>query len=171
MAPRLAFESLSFFTFSLLSFSFAMAQEPAFDKAKIFDEVWNNVREQFYRVNAVKATWEDARDMFKPQAMAASSHDQFADVMSRMLATLRASHTAYFPTTNPKRFQLLGVFEFLAPADREDLLAYESIGVDTETIAEKIFVRSVFDGFPAAEAGIRFGDEIVAVDARPFHPI
>lgn len=75
------------------------------------------------------------------------------------------------PIGEQEKFQLSGVFEFLAPADREDLLAYESIGVDTETMGEKIFVRSVFDGFPAAEAGIRFGDEIVAVDARPFHPI
>ena len=149
--------------------SVGLAQETAFDKGKIFDEVWNIVRDEFFDARTIEANWQRARETYRPEAIAANSHDQFAEVMSRMLKTLNASHTAYFPTTNPKRFQILGVFEFLAPPDRRDLLEFESIGIDTETIDEKVFVRSIYNGFPAAEVGLHFGDEIVSIDNQPFH--
>ncbi len=159
------------FTNSLLIASLGSAQDPAFDNAKVFDEVWSNARDQFFDARTIETSWESARERFRPLAIEAASRDQFANVISRMLATLKVSHTAYFPMTHPKRFQLLGVFEVLAPIDRQDLLEYESIGVDIEVIDGKVFVRSVFDGFPAAEAGIHFGDEIISIDDQPFHPI
>ncbi|MEQ1903269.1 MAG: S41 family peptidase [Pirellulaceae bacterium] len=159
------------FSLNLVFTSLGLAQELAFDKAKIFDEVWTNVRDQFFDARAIEANWEKARETFRPQAIAANSHDEFAEVMSQMLKTLNASHTAYFPTIHPKRFQLLGIFEFLVPPDRHDLLEFESIGFDTETIDGKVFVRSIYEGFPAAEVGLRFGDEIVSIDDQPFHAI
>jgi carboxyl-terminal processing protease len=173
MARSRRLSAIMFLLFSLnLSFtSLGLTQELAFDKAKIFDEVWTNVRDQFFDARAIESNWEKARETYRPQAIAANSHDEFAEVMSGMLKTLNASHTAYFPTTHHKRFQLLGVFEFLAPADRRDLLEYESIGIDTETMDGKVFMRSVYEGFPAAGAGLRFGDEIVSIDDHPFHAI
>ena len=79
--------------------------------------------------------------------------------------------SAYFPTTDPKRYQLLGIFEFLADNSKAELFSYEGIGIATQTVDGKVFVISVYEGFPAYEAGILYGDEIVSVDSRAFHPI
>jgi carboxyl-terminal processing protease len=91
--------------------------------------------------------------------------------MNGMLATLRTSHTHYFPATDPRHFQLLGVFEFVAPDDQPARFTFDGIGIDTKTIDGKVFVSAVFDGLPADQAGLQFGDEIISVDSAPYHPV
>ena len=149
----------------------AMGQEIGFDRGQVFDEVWELVNKDFFDPQFRGIDWENSRTDFRPQALAAPSHKEFSDVMGRLLAELRTSHTAYFSTTNPKRYQLLGVFEHLAPDDRLDLLEYDGIGMDTETRGDRIFIRSVYDGFSAAKCGLKFGDQIVSVDGKSFDPL
>ncbi|UBF28168.1 PDZ domain-containing protein [Kovacikia minuta CCNUW1] len=41
----------------------------------------------------------------------------------------------------------------------------------TKTINGKLFVRSILDGSPAAQAGLQVGDQLLSADNKPFHPI
>ena len=44
--------------------------------------------------------------------------------------------------------------------------AYEGIGASLGTTKDGLFVVQVFPGSPAAKAGVRPGDRIVAIDGR-----
>jgi carboxyl-terminal processing protease len=41
----------------------------------------------------------------------------------------------------------------------------------TRIIDGRHFITGIFDGFPAAKAGLMAGDEIIGVDGMPFAPI
>jgi carboxyl-terminal processing protease len=125
--------------------------------------------------------WRAAAETFRPRAVAATSRDQFADVVNEMLGLLQTSHTRYFTPEEPGYYELLGVFEssgaYAEPlsAIRRSLgreeLGYVGIGVATIRTPEGTFVASVYDGGPAHRAGILVGDRLLAVDQQPFHPI
>lgn len=170
----------------LLTVTVASAQaQPAsiqtiidFDRKKVFDEVSTIVQREFYKSDLGGINWPKLESEFRSKAMNAISHDEFAQLINQMLGRLKTSHTAYFSTQDPKRYQLLGIFEAVASplTDNDDPFAsdpwvYEGIGIDHEVRNGKTFVRSVYDGLPAAKTDIRFGDEIVSVDNKPFHPI
>jgi carboxyl-terminal processing protease len=148
----------------------AKTSEP-FDKAAVFDEVVEIAEQHFFDPVGDMPAWRQAVEEIRDKAIATDSHDAFSVEVNRLLATLGASHTFYYSKLNPKRYQLLGVFHKLYDQDRQDLFVYAGIGFDTHVIDGKRYVRSVYDGLPAAMAGIQFGDEIVSVDDEPFHPI
>ncbi len=157
----------------LISSGNAVGQNPdsKFDQATVFEEVSNAVSEKFWDAEFGGTDWQSTSDCWREKAILATTHDEFAQAINGMLSTLKTSHTRYFPVTDPRHFQLLGVFEFVAPDSKPELFTYDGIGIDTRTIDGKIFVSAVFDGLPADGAGLRFGDEIVSVDSAPFHPI
>ncbi len=160
--------------FATLIVSTGITNLPAqlnFDRGKVFDEVSTNVSKHFYNKKFDQKAWDQTVRKYRKLALAAKTHDGFAKQVNALLATLSASHTYYYSVNNPKRYQLLGVFHPLFDQGRTDLFVYDGIGVDTRTIEGKVRVVSVYDGHPAAKAGLQFGDQIVSVDSKPFHPI
>lgn len=145
--------------------------ESKFDQSHVFDEVTTAVRDEFWDREFSNIDWQATAAGFRKRAVNANSHDEFAEVMNELLGNLKTSHTYFFATTNPKHFQLLGIFQTVAPDSQSDRFTFDGIGVDTKTIDGKVFVSSVFEGLPADQAGLRFGDEIVAINSTPFHPI
>ena len=145
--------------------------ESKFDQSHIFDEVTTAVRNEFWDREFGNIDWTATAAGYRERAVNANSHDEFAEVMNELLGNLKTSHTYFFATTNPKHFQLLGIFQTVAPDAQSDRFTFDGIGVDTKTIDGKVFVSSVFEGLPADQAGLRFGDEIVATNSMPFHPI
>lgn len=141
-----------------------------FDPGPAFDEVGTNVDQHFWDPEFNGVDWKQMQRQYRPRALAATSRDEFADVMNEMLSHLRTSHTHYFATTDPRRSQLLGIFDVVAPDTKSELFTYEGIGIATVNRGDRTFVTGVFDGLPAAKAGLLYGDEIVAVDSLPFHP-
>ena len=94
-----------------------------------------------------------------------------------MLASLQASHTGRFEPDTIDYFELADVFRYairddmrrLFPPDGE--VSYPGIGMIAEPGNGLWFVSDVYDGSPAARAGILVGDEIMAVDGAPYHEI
>ncbi len=146
------------------------ADDLEFDPGVAFDEVWTSVRDQFWDPALGGVDWQTQREQLRPRATACTTHDAFADVINEMLGSLGTSHTHYYPATDPRRYQLLGIFTAVAPDDQPDLFTYDGIGVATVTIDQKVFVSAVYDGLPAAQTGLLYGDEIVSVDSLPFRP-
>ena len=83
--------------------------------------------------------------------------------VNRWLATLGASHTAFYLPDSKGYYELGAVF------GRSK--AYRGIGIDTLTTSEGCFARAVWPGFPADQSGVRVGDRLVAVDGRPYSEI
>ena len=136
------------------------------------DEIISLVEKHFHdSVKVSDSRWKSRVKQLQRYSDTAISADRLADSINALLSILEASHTHYYPKGDPKRYQLLGVFSTLYDQNREDLFIYEGTGIDTRRVDGRFVIVSVFDGFPAQEAGLRFGDTIVTVDGKPFHPI
>jgi C-terminal processing protease CtpA/Prc len=99
------------------------------------------------------------------------------DAVNGLLASLGASHTGRYTADQVDYYELSDVFRYgmrrelrrLYPPDGE--VAYDGIGIASQTIDGKRFVTDVYDGAPAALAGVQAGDEILSADGAPFAEI
>jgi carboxyl-terminal processing protease len=143
---------------------------------KVFEEVWRTVHEHFYDQTFHGRDWAAIGDKYRPLAAAAGSDAERSAVISRMLSELEASHTALYTAADPAYFQLLDIFSggLRQPLRRlfpDGEVTYPGIGVFTRSLDGKTFITGVLDGLPASKAGLLIGDEIIAADGEPFHPI
>jgi C-terminal processing protease CtpA/Prc len=99
------------------------------------------------------------------------------DAVNGLLSSLGASHTGRYTPDQVDYYELSDVFRYgmrrelrrLYPPDGE--VAYDGIGIASQTIDGKRFVTDVYDGAPAALAGVQAGDEILSADGAPFTEI
>lgn len=150
-------------------------------RGDLFDAIHQVVTQDFYDPQLRGVDWHAAAENYRPRAVAATSREQFADVVNEMLGLLQTSHTRYYTPDDPGYYELLGVFEssgaYAEPLSAirrslgQEQLGYVGIGVATIQTSEGTFVASVHDGGPADRAGVLVGDRILAVDQQPFHPI
>lgn len=108
---------------------------------------------------------------------AAASADRIDGAIDAMLASLGASHTGRYTKDEVAYYELLDIFSRGDIRDRLGLMfpqgevAYTGIGVAPRVIDGRTFLAGVYHGGPADRAGLQTGDEILAVDGRPFAPI
>jgi len=141
----------------------------------VFDEVWQSVRDYFYDPTLHHLDWAAIREKYR-SLVAAAADEERAAVINRMLDELAASHTRYYTPDDPAYYQLLDIF---AGSLRRELrrifpdgqVIYPSIGIFTQRLGDKLFISGLLDGFPAAKAGLRVGDELLAADGAPYRPI
>lgn len=144
------------------------ANEASQANIKVFDEVWERLRDNFYDPNFRGRDWNKIRARFRP--MAAEPLADMPRLINRMLAELNSSHTGYFTPDEIAYYDLDDIFQ-LGLSKRTGKGAYSGLGMVTRAIDGKQFIIGVFDGFPAARAGLLVGDEIVAADGKPFEQI
>jgi carboxyl-terminal processing protease len=141
----------------------------------VFDEVWQSVRDYFYDPTLRHLDWTAIRDKYRP-LVAAAADEEHAAVINRMLDELAASHTRYYTPDDPAYYQLLDIFagplrRALRRVFPDGQVVYPSLGIFTQRIEDKTFIHGILDGFPAAKAGLQVGDELLAADGTPYHPI
>jgi carboxyl-terminal processing protease len=141
----------------------------------VFDEVWQSVHDYFYDPTLRQLDWAAMRDKYRP-LVAAAADEEHAAVINHMLDELAASHTRYYTPDDPAYYQLLDIFagplrRALRRVFPDGQVMYPSLGIFTQRIEDKTFIHGVLDGFPAAKAGLRVGDELLAADGAPYHPI
>ncbi len=159
---------------SVVSLSMAKSAAPSFPA--VFQEVWQTVADQFFDAKLNGVDWQAARERYSAQVERAQTPEEFAAVVNQMLSLLQTSHTHYYTPQSPEYFQLAGIFwpvlepklKTFLPDGRPD---YPGIGAVTVSRGEHIFISDVLSGSAAAAAGVKTGDEIMAVDGKPFHPI
>lgn len=74
---------------SVLSFS----STPAAGNLKIFDSVWASVNEKYFNVKFNGVDWAQARETFRPKAMAAANEKELYGTINLMLSELHDPHT------------------------------------------------------------------------------
>lgn len=149
-----------------------------FADERVFLEAWKRVQRSFYDKDMQGVDWPAVRDEFLPEARAAATPVQESDVINRALQRLGASHTYHFIPSQREYWELLDVFypeglpENLARGKiAEGRVRYTGIGLVARRIDGKVFAIDVYDGAPAARAGVLVGDELVAVDGQPWSDI
>ena len=135
-----------------------------FNPAEWFDKIWGTINDEFWDPNFNGVDWQDARKRYRPIALAAEDHESFAEIVNRMLAELKTSHTYYYTKWDPGYYIIKVVFG--KPETRRC-----GIGVVTKETEGRHYVIAALHSSPAEKAGILFGDWLVEADGQPFHPI
>lgn len=142
-----------------------------FDPVEVLDEVAALVADHFYDPKLNQKDWAERVAEVRNHIADVDDLDSFSNQVNQLLAGLDASHTFYFSKHDPKRYQLLGVFGALFEDRGAPFFQYEGIGVETKLIDGRYVIQSVYDGTPAKQAGLRFGDVVLSVNGMPYHPI
>lgn len=148
-------------------------------QSALFDTVWETVNDNFYDTNFNSVDWAALGEQYQPQVAQAPSSEEKAALINEMLAKLQTSHTHLYTADEPAYYQLLGIFYPRLPDLQAQLQAtfpdgkvdYVGIGLVTHHTEGKTFVKAIFDGGPAAAAGLQVGDQILSVAGQPLQPI
>lgn len=142
-----------------------------------FNEVWQEVNDNFFDPNFNGVDWKAKREEYKTQAKQAQSFEEASVVINQMLSELNTSHTHFYTQLEPAYYQLLSIFnqgsfkKELQKFFPSGKLEYTGIGLFTKEINGKTFISGILDKSPAAQVGLQVGDEILAVDSKPYQPI
>ena len=146
----------------------------------VFDRAVQLVVDNFYDVSALdrfkEAVRREVEDPKSPVSKT-SSDERVDQAIDAVLASLQASHTGHFTKDTIDYFELADIFRYAIRDDIKRLFPpdgdvnYAGIGMITKPGNGLWFVSDVYDGSPAARAGILVGDEIVSVDGAPYHEI
>lgn len=130
------------------------------ERLQIFEEVWRIVHEKYLYTDFGGVDWEGLYPEYRARVLRAQSRDEFYAAMIDMVAQLNDNHSRFVPP---------------AAVEAEDATASGQeirvgIGVIVQPKPDGGFVQQVFPESPAARAGIRPRDRIVAVNGRPYAP-
>ncbi|MDQ6435994.1 S41 family peptidase [Mesorhizobium sp. LHD-90] len=158
----------------------APAAEPPRSGHAVFDRAVQLVVREFYDVSALDR-FSDAvrREVEDPQSPvnAKSSEARVDAAIETILASLQASHVGHFRPDTIDYFELADIFRFAIRDDRRRLfppqgeVTYPGIGMVARQRDGAWFASDVYDGSPAARAGILAGDEIMTIDGMPYREI
>jgi len=117
-------------------------------RLRIFDEVWEQVRERYFDPSMRGVDWQEVRRSLRPRAAEARDESELYAVLSRMLGSLQDPHTRVF-----------------APGESADwrVQRYVSVGVSVRELAGEVVVTDVERGSGGARAGLRAGDAVTSV--------
>lgn len=174
MTHRIRTFSLALVLLSSLAASPGRAEpalDPAVSPADVMNEIGGIVRREFFDPQGLEE-FNAAEGRFKQLAAAGRLPEASRD----WLATLEATHTGRFTPDGIDYYELAEVFhrgirrrrELFPP---EGIVTYPGIGMVPRAIGGKLFVAYVYDGGPADRSGVLVGDEVLAVDGKPYEPI
>jgi carboxyl-terminal processing protease len=144
----------------------------------LIDEIAGIVGQSFYSAARLEEMgWRAAVARAREEFAAAHAAADRAAVLRKLVASLKTSHTAYYPRTDPAYWDLASIFEPVLQRDCPKELtpgfpiARDGIGVFWKQVEADWFIGGVFVGGPADTAGLKLGDRIVAADGQPFSPV
>ena len=164
------------------------AEKGQFNPGECFDKIWQIINKEFWDPNFNGVDWENAGKHYRPKALAAKNHEEFAIIVNQMLGELKTSHTRYFTRWEPEYYTLQAalISGDLKENNTTDTSVLErnlpglyssqakphrtGIGIVTQNLNDRHYVTAVLASSPAEKAGIVLGDWIVEVNGKPFHP-
>lgn len=149
------------------------------DFGRILDAVTEAIQKNFWDKQRLAAVdWPNLAAEARKDIVAAPNLEEAAHRVNALLGKLRMSHTGFLTPDDIDYYILLSVFGGAGmPTEQFDGMfwgagvTYAGIGHFSARIDGRDFVDLLLEGSPAARAGLKVGDEIVAVDGAPHHQI
>ena len=138
---------------------------------KVADRIEQLVESNFY--DPKRAETFDAAPL-RAEGLSSAEFDKAA---ADALAGLGVSHTGRYTSDRIDHFELLDIFRFAVRNDLRRIfpprgtVGYAGIGMIAAEIGGRRFVTDVYHAGSAARAGVREGDEVLAVDGEPYREI
>ena len=138
-------------------------------------EIGDLVRRHFYEGEAVPR-FEAAESALRGAGLSGGA---LSEAIDQTLASLGASHTGRYTPDEIEYYELFDIFALGREVGNrargifrpDGLVNYPGIGMIARPINGKTFVTHVYHGGPADRAGIKLGDEVVAIDGAPYAPV
>jgi len=89
---------------ALLACGVVLGPDSSTDRATLFDEFWGEFDRHYAMFEMKGIDWNGVRDVYRPQALAAPTDNEFAEVLGRMIDTLDDVHVS-LTLGNVARFQ------------------------------------------------------------------
>jgi carboxyl-terminal processing protease len=149
------------------------------DFGKLFDAVVERTAKDFWdKERLAQVGWNKRAAEVRQSVVDAPDLTEAARRINALLGELKSSHTILLTPDDVEHYILLAVFDGAdMPQQEQDErfwgagVTYAGIGHFSVQIDGRDFVDAVLEGSPAERAGLKVGDEIVAVDGAPYHPI
>jgi carboxyl-terminal processing protease len=146
---------------------------------KLFDAVVEKTAKEFWdKERLAQIGWDKRAADARPSVVDAPTIEEAARRINALLGELKTSHTNLFTADNVEYYILLDVFggADMPQQERNERfwgagITYAGIGHFSVRIDGRDFVDAVLGGSPAERAGLKVGDEILAVDGAAYHPI
>jgi carboxyl-terminal processing protease len=125
------------------------AGETDFDPAvhlESFDQVWETIRKTHWDPSKVGESWQTAREKFRPQVESATSVREVRVAMTGLLESLDQSHFGIVPRE-----------EYEEMNEEKGEGGEGTAGLEIRLVGDDLLVTRVWEGFPAAMAGVRPG--------------
>ena len=125
-------------------------------RGELLEAITRTVAKKFYDPQSTHEDWDDAVDKHRPRILNASSEQELEAEVASLLAELKSSHMGFYHSGLARctsKMALCAVYTALSIED-----------------AQQWVFQDVHEGGPAANAGIRAGDTLIAVDGCPFRP-
>ena len=149
------------------------------DLAKLFDAVVDTIDRNFVDSELLKTLdWQARAREVRPSVISARTVDEAVGLIRKLLSELKTSHTELTTLDEFRYYIILDVFSEHATVAA--LIAerfwgsgpyFPGTGAFTTKVDGRDFVDGVLEGSPADKAGLKFGDEILSVDGKPYSPI
>ncbi|NWG22450.1 MAG: PDZ domain-containing protein [Chloroflexi bacterium] len=128
------------------------------ERRQIFEDVWRTVYDHYLYADFGGVDWQGLRAEYETRITFQQTRDEFYETMIELVAQLNDNHSRFVPP---------------AAVEAEDATASGrevrvGIGVVVQPKPDGGFVQLVFPDSPAARAGLRPRDRIIAVDGRPY---
>jgi len=156
---------------------FLLLLAPVWAQTGVVEEAVRVVRREFFDPNLRGVNWDELGRQAEVEERSARGWSDVSAVVNRLLSKLQTSHTRFFSPEETGYFEIMGIFAPLARGELQNWMrrtfpegkpTYEGVGM---AVGADNFITGVWDGFPAAQAGLTVGDRILEVDGRPFQPV
>lgn len=160
---------------------------------KVFTEVWNEVCKRNYDKKLADKFQNKVFSQYLPLAKQCRNDHQLAKVLNRMTKEIGQSHIGILPPVSSSFSQAMQVVHnkrlhtksakitkrraTVTDKQRQAKLRRQvnydqpaDVGLVACNINHKLYVRELRSGFPAAQAGIKLGDQLIAIDGVTLTP-
>ena len=151
----------------------AQQESHRLEPGEFFDHARQIIIDNFYNPSALAAF----EAMLTSERQNVHSLTDAESAIMRALPVLKASHTARYTPDQIEYYELMDVFR-PAGTDRRghtivpgSSVDYAGIGMVARKIDGRLFIAQLYHGSTAQRAGLQIGDQIVAVDGKPYQPI